>query len=186
MWRSDESKVHWCRICMNRATKKLIEDIPGHDEMDVLEISGDDWKYSGLFNSVDSLHYPDFDICKTSTVRTYNVIIAEQVLEHVKSPYKALRNMYDSLKPGGYLLITTPFLIQIHDFPVDCTRWTPMGMKWFLEECGFSDVHTDGWGNRACINDSFNTPWSYYKSWEHSLENEPLFPVVVWSLGRKK
>ncbi len=54
-WRSDESKMHWCRVSMNRATKKLIEDIPDHDEMDALEISGDDWKHSGLFNSVDVL-----------------------------------------------------------------------------------------------------------------------------------
>ena len=30
-----------------------------------------------------------------------------------------------------------PFLIRVHNVPIDCSRWTEDGLKFHLEECGF-------------------------------------------------
>jgi hypothetical protein len=90
------------------------------------------------------------------------------------------------LKSDGYFLITTPFLLRVHNFPIDCSRWTETGIKYFLAECGFDieRIQTGSWGNRACIQANFLN-WAIYRPWFHSLKNEPDFPVVVWALAQK-
>jgi hypothetical protein len=89
------------------------------------------------------------------------------------------------LKPGGHLLVTTPFLIKVHEVPVDCSRWTELGMKHLLAECGFpiDGIWTGSWGNRACVQANFRN-WAR-RGWFKSLANEPEFPVSVWALARK-
>jgi hypothetical protein len=91
------------------------------------------------------------------------------------------------VKDGGYFLITTPFLIKIHNYPIDCSRWTPLGLKYFLAECGFEldSIHVGSWGNRACVVGNFDR-WMPFNRKRHSLLNEEDFPVVVWALARKK
>ena len=67
---------------------------------------------------------------------TFDLIIAEQVFEHLLWPYRAARNVHRMLRPGGSFLITTPFLVKIHPVPNDCSRWTETGMKHLLAEAG--------------------------------------------------
>jgi hypothetical protein len=115
-------------------------------------------------------------------------VLAEQVFEHLLYPYRAARNVYAMLRPGGYFFISTPFLQKIHNFPVDCSRWTPLGMKYFLADAGFplETIQTGSWGNRSVIQATLKTPFfPYYNRLIHSLTNEEIFPIVVWALARK-
>jgi hypothetical protein len=118
---------------------------------------------------------------------TFDLIIAEQVFEHLAWPYRAARNIHRMLNGGGLFLVTTPFLLRIHDAPIDCSRWTPTGIRYFLAECGFplDGVNAYSWGNRACVRANF-TRWQKYQAWRHSLADEPEFPVVVWALAQKQ
>jgi hypothetical protein len=91
------------------------------------------------------------------------------------------------LNPGGVLLVTTPFLIRIHEEPNDCSRWTETGMKYLLAECGFDLAHikTGSWGNEACV--KANLPgWVTWKERIHSLENDRRFPIVVWCFAENR
>lgn len=175
----------WLRIVMDRETEKLINSL-NPSSLNVLEISGTRWDQPNLFRKYKSVTYPDFDICERCLDETYDLIIAEQVFEHLLWPYRAGRNVFAMLRPGGHFLITTPFLIRIHKSPADCTRWTETGMKHFLAECGFAldEIQVSSWGNRACVKANFG-PWQIYQSWRHSLRNESDFPVVVWAMARK-
>jgi len=49
-------------------------------------------------------------------------------------------------------VVTTPFLIRLHDGPVDCSRRSETGLKYFLAECGFDieKIKTGSWGNPEC------------------------------------
>ena len=67
-----------------------------------------------------------------SYLESFDLIIAEQVFEHLKWPYRAAKNVYRMLRPGGSFLITTPFLVRCHEMPDDCTRWTDTELKNFL------------------------------------------------------
>ena len=176
-------RPYWCRKIMDQEVDKLISEI-APQKLRTLEISGQKWaKYD--FHSYRYEEYPEFDICNQPLDDKFDLIIAEQVFEHVRYPGRAGRNILKMLSPGGYFLITTPFLLKYHGAPEDCTRWTAEGLKYFLEDCGFpiDNIHTAAWGNRACVKGNFER-WRGYKRWLHSLHNEPEFPVVVWGLAR--
>jgi SAM-dependent methyltransferase len=175
---------HWARVVMNRATLELVGGLsPG--KLKALEISGRRWEKTP-FKSYMSVDYPDFDICGSQLQEKFDLIIAEQVFEHLLWPYRAGRNVFEMLNPGGCFLVSTPFLLRIHNLPTDCTRWTETGMRHFLAECGFrpDGIRTGSWGNRACVKANFSD-WKIYRPLFHSLRNEPDYPVVVWALARK-
>jgi SAM-dependent methyltransferase len=175
----------WARVVIDRETHDAIQRISPETRR-TLEISGDAWRHRASFKDYRSVHYPAFDICGPRLDETFDLIIAEQVFEHLLWPYRAGRNVFEMLAPGGMFLVTTPFLIRIHEEPTDCTRWTETGLKHFLAECGFDlrRIKTGSWGNRACVRANF-FDWSMYRPSVHSLNNERDFPVTVWALAEK-
>lgn len=175
---------HWTRPIMYQECTKLISGLQPN-VLDVLEISPGWFWQQHEFKSFTGAPYPEFDICEDKLDRQFDLIIADQVWEHLLWPYKATQHVLEMLKPGGHFLVTTPFLIKIHAIPNDCSRWTEQGMKYFLAECGFplEDTITGSWGNRACVKANFSR-WAR-RGWFGSLRNEPDFPVAVWALARK-
>jgi len=176
--------LHWTRPVMYRECAKLLQPLRP-ETLDTLEISaGAFWRTLG-FKSFTEANYPEFDICRDVLDQRFDLIIADQVFEHLLWPIRALRNVREMLRPGGHFLVTTPFLIKVHAIPHDCTRWTETGWKHFLAECGFEmdSVQTGSWGNRSCVRANF-TKWAR-RGWFGSLRNEPEFPVVVWALARR-
>jgi SAM-dependent methyltransferase len=169
---------------MDRTTVDFVSSLrPG--SLDTLEISGRSWADRG-FASYRSASFPEFDLCDEPLAESFDLIIAEQVFEHVLWPYRAARNVWKMLRPGGVAVLTTPFLLRVHDYPVDCSRWTEIGIKHLLAEGGFDpgEVVTGSWGNRACVKANFRR-WVRWNPRRHSLENEPNFPVVVWAFATR-
>ncbi len=175
---------HWCRVVMNKSTHDLIAKLD-YKNMSVLEISGTKWKNFG-FAKYKSVQYPEFDISQQVLDEQFDLIIAEQVFEHIHKPYRAGVNVFKMLKPGSHFLITTPFMIRIHPHPDDCTRWSKTGIKYFLEDCGFAlnNIESYSWGNRSCVKGNFRKWVSYIPFW-HSLKNEEFFPLVIWAIATK-
>jgi SAM-dependent methyltransferase len=175
----------WVRVVMYQKCFEFLRTL-GPDQLDVLEISaGPLWRQALKFRSYTGTHYPEFDICKDTLPQKFDVIIADQVFEHLKFPARAARNVFMMLKEGGYFVIATPFLLRVHDSPIDCTRWTKDGLFYFLQEAGFpaDSIETDSWGNRACLTSNLND-WRK-RGFFRSLANEPNFPVMVWGFARK-
>lgn len=77
-------------------------------------------------------------------------------------------------------------MIKIHNYPIDCTRWSELGLKYFLSECGFefNSIQTGSWGNKESLIANLSK-WVPYNSKKHSLENDKEFPLVVWALAKK-
>lgn len=175
---------HWARVVMDRETDRHVRALNVRS-LHALEIGGGKgsrWATFG-FATYRSANFPEYDWCAGPLDERFDVIVAEQVLEHVLSPRTALQNASAMLKPSGVLVLTTPFLVRIHEDPVDCSRWTPRGLTRLLNECGFPNVETGAWGNRRCIRANFKH-WVRYVPWRHSLRNEPDFPIVVWAFAR--
>ena len=121
---------HWLRVVMNQETARLVGELDFR-RASALEISGLQWKDFG-FARYRSMGYPEYDVCAGALDETFDLIIAEQVFEHVRWPYRAVRNVLRMLNPDGAFLITTPFLVRIHGHPIDCSRWTELGMRHWL------------------------------------------------------
>lgn len=174
----------WSRVVMRDDCERWIAEL-GAERLKVLEISGN--HYADLpFAEYRIAAYPDYDVCAGPLPDTFDLVIAEQVFEHLLRPYAAARNVHAMLRPGGHFLISTPFLVRVHDYPVDCTRWTETGLRGFLAESGFEPerIRTASWGNRACVNANFHD-WTRFRPRLHSLANEPAFPYHVWALAQK-
>jgi len=67
---------------------------------------------------------------------SYDSIVAFQVLEHHKKPNILVQEMFRIVKPGGYILITVPFLGGIHEAPKDFQRFTKYGLLELLKPYG--------------------------------------------------
>lgn len=172
---------HWCRIVMNQAIHDAVAALPA-ERFDVLEISGTAWRHHA-FRSYTSVGFPDFDVCRDILPQSFDLIVAEQVFEHLRHPDRAAANVLRMLRPGGHFLITTPFMIRYHPEPLDLWRWTAEGLRALLEDCGFVDVETHSWGNRDCVVANLSE-WAAYRPGD-DLSNDPRFPVVVWGVARR-
>ena len=155
--------------------------------MDCAEISPGRryWIKDFGWRSYTPLVYPEFDICNGPTDQMFDLVVANQVWEHLQFPYRAACHVYRMIKHGGWFVIGAPFLIRIHPAPDDFTRWTPAGIRQFLIEAGFQSekIELGSWGNRACVVASLNR-WPPYRRWR-SLQNEPDVPVLVWAFAQK-
>ncbi|EWY37097.1 hypothetical protein N825_21870 [Skermanella stibiiresistens SB22] len=175
----------WVRVVMYQRSFDFIRQL-GPDKLDALEISaGPIWQREFQFKSFTGTQYPGFDICAGVLERKFDLIIADQVFEHLTHPLEAARNVLAMLKPGGYAIISTPFLLRVHNSPIDCSRWTETGLSLLLEQAGFqtAEIKTGSWGNRACLKANL-TKWRK-RGFFGSLRNEPDFPVMVWAFARK-
>lgn len=178
---------NWSRVVMNRETGKLVQQL-GPERLDVLEISGGTWRNRESFRSYTRTDYPAYDVCKGPLQEAgFDLVIAEQVFEHLLWPYRAGRNVLNMLRPEGHFLITTPFMLRVHHYPQDCTRWTETGIRYFLAECGFpiGSIVTGSWGNLQCVKANAKRWAKFYSRHLHSLHNDPAHPVVVWALARR-
>jgi SAM-dependent methyltransferase len=134
--------------------------------------------------SYESVQFPGFDLARDRLPRTFDVIVAEQVFEHIRDPGAAADNVRAMLEPNGVFLIALPFLLKLHGPPAygDFRRWSPQGLEAFLEQHGFSRIETHGWGNAKAVAGNFRR-WTAF-GWGRDLSNDPELPVVVWAYAR--
>jgi SAM-dependent methyltransferase len=60
---------------------------------------------------------------------SFDVVVCLEVLEHVREPDQALRELARVLRPGGRAFVSMPFLYPVHDAPHDYQRWTESGWR---------------------------------------------------------
>lgn len=77
---------------------------------------------------------------------SFDTIVCTSVLEHVPNAESAAAEMARTLRPGGRLLITVPFLYPTHESPYDFWRTTHLGLRSVLERNGLvvDDVSAQG------------------------------------------
>ena len=138
------------------------------------------------------LEYPEHDVQDLHTVAAdqFDLAILDQTLEHVPDPERALGEVRRVLKPGGVAIVTTPFLVPLHDTETygDFTRWTPQGLATMLERCGFHP-EVQSWGNLPAARELLGA--MHLKADEAmsrklpiaSGETEPRFPITVWAVA---
>jgi SAM-dependent methyltransferase len=68
----------------------------------------------------------------------FGFVLCTEVLEHVADPPRVLRELHRVLRPGGGLLLTVPFVFELHEEPHDHWRYTSHGLRRLLTEAGFT------------------------------------------------
>ena len=68
----------------------------------------------------------------------FDVITCCNVLEHCPEPHTLMKEMEWTLKKNGLIIITVPWQIRIHRYPIDCWRILPDGLEYLLTKtCKF-------------------------------------------------
>jgi SAM-dependent methyltransferase len=72
---------------------------------------------------------------------SYDIVISGQVLEHVKRPWLWIHDVVSLCKPGGLIWICAPNTWAFHEYPIDCWRVWPDGMKALFEDAGLEGIN---------------------------------------------
>ncbi|MBK8443139.1 MAG: methyltransferase domain-containing protein [Sphingobacteriales bacterium] len=75
-----------------------------------------------------------------------DIILSNQVLEHVIDPVQAVQEKFRILKSGGIYIGSVPHLSPVHLEPYDFRRFTDLGVKQLLENAGFINIKIEGSG----------------------------------------
>lgn len=70
----------------------------------------------------------------------FDVVVSSQVLEHVPKPWRWLPELRRIVRPGGLVYVCTPNTIGFHEYPVDCWRAWPDGIKALAEDAGLTVI----------------------------------------------
>lgn len=119
----------------------------------------------------------------------FDVVVTDQVLEHVANPFEAMEQVRLVLKPGGIVIDTSCAFNPIHD-SVDYFRFTPLGFAKIHKK--FSKILLlDAWGNQEAIGRFVRTGYTSFNvrltPWEKQLatKNDSLWPWSVWCIAKK-
>lgn len=69
-----------------------------------------------------------------------DIVIATNVMEHVRKPWVWIKELARVCKPGGYVITINPVSWPFHEYPIDCWRAYPDGMVGLYDEAGLSVV----------------------------------------------
>jgi SAM-dependent methyltransferase len=99
---------------------------------------------------VEETDFPVVDMERTSYGdESWDYIISDQALEHIRRPWKAVAEIHRILRKGGLVICTTCAFNPVHYYPIDCYRFLPQGLEALFED--FDEVATGAWGSRAAM-----------------------------------
>lgn len=105
---------------------------------------------AGSASKVVKTSYPEIDIqALPFSDASFDAVVADQVLEHVRNPFKAINESTRVLRPGGMLIYTTCFLNPVHCYPIDWWRFSPDALRGMVD--GLEVIDCGGWGNRSAL-----------------------------------
>ena len=78
---------------------------------------------------------------------TFDIVFSSQVIEHVRRPWVWIRELARVSRLGGRVLTINPVSWPYHEYPVDCWRIYPEGMRALYSEAGLS-VELSRWETR--------------------------------------
>lgn len=71
---------------------------------------------------------------------SYDIVLAGQVLEHVRHPWRWFPELARIAAVGGHVITVSPVSWPYHEAPVDCWRIYPEGMRSLCEEASLTVV----------------------------------------------
>ena len=94
--------------------------------------------YDNVVN-YEIVKYPSTDVVGVAEVlpfedNSFDAVFSYAVLEHVKQPFLAAKEISRVLKPGGILRVVVPFLQPLHGFPSHFFNMTHFGLATLFED----------------------------------------------------
>jgi SAM-dependent methyltransferase len=122
----------------------------------ILDVGAGRGDFAAIFQdrtclALDVYPYPEVDLVCDLTrsmplrVESFDAIALMNVLEHVYDTHALLEALAALLKPGGVLIMAIPFMVKIHQAPVDFVRYTHFALQRLGEEHGLVVESLEGY-----------------------------------------
>jgi len=102
-----------------------------------------------------------------------DTVVCLETLEHVSDPLAVVREMSRTLRIGGFLVLSVPFLGPIHSAPQDFWRFTEYQVKRMVEGAGLQIVDMEPLGRFLTV---------LCEMTKHGISNVPS-KLLRWALG---
>lgn len=144
-------------------------------------------------SSIKNTSYPEYNLLNTSNIKEkYDVVICDQVIEHVRKPWLISKQLQNILNPDGIIIITTPFTYKKHNHPGDYFRYTTDGLISLFED-NFKCIETGGYGNTYNMNIDYKFDFGENRLFtkKQIIENKNFHYTMedrystVWYIGTK-
>jgi SAM-dependent methyltransferase len=113
------------------------------------------------------LDYPPYDLHTVGEhfKNEFDFFLFNQTIEHLYNPFEAVKQIYETMKPGGYVFTSVPTLNIPHMTPIHFNGFTPMGLAMLFKTSGFEVVEIGQWGNYDYIQQLWKCHvWPGYES----------------------
>ena len=134
------------------------------------------------------IEYPPNDLHTIKYDKEFDFFIFNQTIEHLYNPFIAIKNIFNSLKEGGYVFTSVPTINIPHMTPIHYNGYNPMGLALLFLSCGFEIVEIGQFGNFRYIQHIFaNHSWIGYNNINvnGNVENEERNVACCWILARR-
>lgn len=101
--------------------------------------------------TLDIYPYPEIDIVADLTRYTpfkpnsFDMVVLMNVLEHVFDTDTLLKEIRHILKPGGLFVIAVPFLLKVHQAPIDFVRYTEYALHRWADKINLEVALLEGY-----------------------------------------
>jgi len=112
--------------------------------------------------------------------RTFDTVLALEVLEHVGNPDACVEEIARVLAPGGTLLLTVPLVAPLHQWPFDFWRYTPRGIEVLLARHGFAIERVEPRGNFASATGATVAHWLLRSFGARAINHDGTVLISRW------
>jgi ubiquinone/menaquinone biosynthesis C-methylase UbiE len=119
----------------------------------------------------------------------FEYVLCTEVMEHVPEPAAFLKEINRVMQPDGVLIMTTPFLVPLHEEPYDYYRYTKHAIRYLLNQAGFRLEHIESFSGYGGVLIAFLVQpqlkiWNKLSKWMrfkllYSAYNPFIFTGVV-------
>lgn len=161
--------------CGSKPYEALFSNVSHYVGCDI-ESSGHDHATSKVDYFYDGMVLPFRDA-------SFDWVVSFEVIDDIFNLDVILKELHRVTKPGGFLLLTTPFCWQEQEAPYDFARYTSYGLPHILERSGFHVVDYQKTGSYTlCIFQLIQYYLYQYIFPKKFKINRLLTPVVIFPL----
>ncbi len=197
------SPIYWSNARLNPRLKAVVPEL-AHGR--VVDIGCGAMPYSVLYD-VPGLEFavgldlpripPDFAlrsdhaayVCSDATrlplaTESMDLVLLTSVAEHVARMDDLMSEVIRCLRPGGALCMSAPFAYGVHGAPYDFWRQTPLGLREYLSQTGFTDIAIETCGGAPAAIAVGTTRWLSKKArgTDAAAVKKALLRAFAWPL----
>lgn len=150
---------------------------PYHALFNLNAYVGVDWPQSGHSQqTVDA--FADAQILPFAS-NSFDTVLCTEVIEHLPQPWTAVAEMARVLKPGGCLILTAPFVHNLHEQPHDYFRFTGYGLLALVRQCHLEPLTI--WERGGVLSVLFDQWMRLLSNWLRAVMRRLHFPKLLQS-----